>query len=278
LTSWDKYPYVEHQDKCHEHLTKDPIATVKSWGIISPNHEEHMELVLRHIGPIAVGVNGGSPSFLSYSGGIYDNPYCRQGANHALLITGYGEEIVHGKLVRFWHARNSWGTGWGESGNVRVKRNDGRKGSLGVCGIARSPSVALGGMMIPRRSDGPDEDDEDMSALLATKGPMERLCYRVGLGRNGACLSTTGWLDDHKVLLLATFGVLLGAMSIYLLTYDIRRQSRRRSEQRRRRSRGAGSQQQGESEAASLLGSSGSLSNGAGGHHPPASYGSGSAY
>ena len=55
LTTWDKYPYVGRQDECREHLIKQPVATVKSWGIISPNHEAHMELVLRHIGPIAAG-------------------------------------------------------------------------------------------------------------------------------------------------------------------------------------------------------------------------------
>ena len=42
-------------------------------------------------------------------------------------------------------ARNSWGTGWGENGFVKMARVGGSKGRPGVCGIARSPSVALGG-------------------------------------------------------------------------------------------------------------------------------------
>lgn len=73
-----------------------------------------MELVLRYIGPIAVGVNGATHSFLAYTGGIFDDPTCRQGANHALLITGYGQEVAEsGKVKKFWYARNSWGVGWG---------------------------------------------------------------------------------------------------------------------------------------------------------------------
>jgi Papain family cysteine protease len=268
LTTWDKYPYVGHQDECREHLIKQPVATVKSWGIISPNHEAHMELVLRHIGPIAAGVNGASPSFLAYEGGVYDNPYCRQGANHALLITGYGEEVVQGKTVRFWCARNSWGTGWGEGGYVRIKRNDGVKGSTGVCGIARSPSVALGGVLLPLR--GEVIEDDAMSSLLATHGPMERLCFRLGLGFNGTCLATTTWLDDHKVLLLAMFGVGLFLASIYLLTYDIRRRRRRRTERRRRLS--ASSRDE---ESSALLPSPSSSSSSGNGHN---GYGSAAAH
>ena len=42
-------------------------------------------------------------------------------------------------------ARNSWGSGWGENGYVKVARLGGAKGHHGVCGIAHSPSVALGG-------------------------------------------------------------------------------------------------------------------------------------
>lgn len=74
------------------------------------------------------------------------------------VIVGYGEEeIVNQKgkteTIRYWVARNSWGASWGENGFVRVKRGSGEKGVPGVCGIARSPSVALGGMYRPNRGD-----------------------------------------------------------------------------------------------------------------------------
>jgi Papain family cysteine protease len=142
---------------------------VKAWGILSPNHETHMELAIRYIGPISVGFNGADPSFLSYKHGIYHKANCHQSANHALLIVGYGQEeqieskiIHHHKkrgsyhvknetvLKRYWIARNSWGTGWGENGYVRILRGNGKKGTEGVCGIARSPSVALGGVLLKR--------------------------------------------------------------------------------------------------------------------------------
>ena len=110
LTTWDRYPYAGRQDSCHKHRVRAPVASVKSWGVISPNHENHMEIALRFIGPIAVGVNGADPSFLAYSGGIFDKKRCHQGANHALLIVGYGQETDrHGEVTKYWIARNSWG-------------------------------------------------------------------------------------------------------------------------------------------------------------------------
>lgn len=265
LTNWDKYPYVGYQERCREHLVAQPIASVKSWGIVSPNHETHMELVLRHIGPIAAGINGASPSFLAYSGGIYDNPTCKQGANHALLITGYGEEEVNGEMVRFWYARNSWGKGFGEDGYVRIKRNDGIKGSLGVCGIARSPSVALGGVLFPARGELPG-DDGSLLSIMATRGPLERLCYKVGLQYNSACLSTTSWMDDHKAYSLGAVGILIGAVATYVLTYDCRRRRRRRlqRQQRQRLSSASLNGAAAAAESSPLLQQHKSSSNGAG--------------
>lgn len=184
LTSWSEYPYVGFEDYCHKKRVNQAVAKVKSWGIVAPNHEHHMELVIRYIGPIAVGVNGAERSFLAYQEGIFDKPYCRQGANHALLITGYGQEVTdNGEIVKYWIARNSWGTGWGENGYIRVKRGDGLKGTRGVCGIARSPSVALGGMLLANRHKlapyhTPIASQHDSEPLSTS--PPASFCARLG--------------------------------------------------------------------------------------------------
>jgi hypothetical protein len=173
LTTWQDYPYVGIEATCNMDLVSSPIASVESWGILSKNHEDVIEMVLRYIGPIAVGFNGGHPSFVAYKGGIFDSTDCSQSANHAMLIVGYGQEkatLANGQeeLVRYWKVRNSWGRAWGEDGYVRVKRGDGKIGTRGVCGIARSPSVALGGFTLfdreaPVITDSRSKDRENFS-------------------------------------------------------------------------------------------------------------------
>lgn len=112
LVGWEDYPYAARQQVCMTDETQNPVATVQSWGVIEADHESQMEAALRYIGPIAVGINGDNSEFLSYDSGIFDNPDCRQKANHALLVVGYGqEETSVGETVRYWIARNSWGTG-----------------------------------------------------------------------------------------------------------------------------------------------------------------------
>jgi hypothetical protein len=230
LTSWEEYPYVGFEDTCKTKLRKHPVATVKSWGIISPNHERHMELALRYIGPVAAGVDGARRSFLAYSGGIYHSRHCEQTANHALLITGYGqEESEDGSIVRYWIARNSWGTGWGENGYVRVRRGDGSKGMPGVCGIARSPSVALGGILV--RSAIPsyaDTDIRDASPFASDDSQLQRVCARIGFKREGPCGAVAGWIEGRKALALGLLGIVCGMLAVWPLTMDCRRRRRRR--------------------------------------------------
>ena len=62
-----------------------------------------------------------------YRSGIFDSSACGTRLDHATLVVGYGNE--NGK--EFWIMKNSWGTGWGESGYMRLAIEQG----AGVCGI-----------------------------------------------------------------------------------------------------------------------------------------------
>ena len=140
LVSWEDYPYRGHAGQCRLGQIQNPVATVSSWGILPKNYEDRIELALRYIGPVAVAINGAHPAFINYQGGILNIPHCDQKANHALLIVGYGQQ----QTTKYWIARNSWGKDWGEEGYVRIQRGDGMKHTPGMCGIAKSPSIALG--------------------------------------------------------------------------------------------------------------------------------------
>ena len=52
----------------------------------------------------------------------------RIAVNHAVVLTGYGNDPVAGD---FWVIQNNWGSQWGEEGFARMARN-----TLADCGIA----------------------------------------------------------------------------------------------------------------------------------------------
>jgi len=232
LTTWDRYPYVGVEGQCRKHLVRQPVASVRSWGVVSPNHEKHMELALRFVGPIAVGFNGADPSFLTYSGGIFDKYNCKQGANHALLVVGYGqEEGRHGDINKYWIVRNSWGKGWGENGFARIARHGGSSGIPGVCGIARSPSVALGGFVLEAeeiyagyRVDIMETTQGTVQQLEYTI--MEKICLGMKFDLEGMCGRASSWVDKHQAFIVGGMGLCLGILSIWLLSQDWRRRRR----------------------------------------------------
>jgi hypothetical protein len=223
VTSATNYPYVGiQQDACKKDwMHDDVVAAVESWGVLSPNHERAMQVALRYIGPIAVGVHSADASFRAYRSGIFDQPHCKQGGNHALLITGYGEErLDNGTVVQYWIARNSWGTDWGEDGYVRIKRGDGKKGTPGVCGIARNPSVALGGYLV--------KGDVPLPDLLGPEGPLQDVCRRLGLSNRSWCVLTTTWIDSYQAWTLGAIGMIMTVLILWVLSGDWRRRRRRR--------------------------------------------------
>lgn len=55
-----------------------------------------------------------------------------------MAIVGYGATVDG---TKYWIVRNSWGTGWGEQGYIRIQR--GVRSKYGKCGIAMTPSYPI---------------------------------------------------------------------------------------------------------------------------------------
>ena len=93
ITTAARYPYLGYQGVfCRVEPT---VAKVQAWGLLPPHDPLTLELVLRHIGPVSVAINGMDPTFLQYKSGIYDDPQCQQHRkNHAVLLVGYGQETL----------------------------------------------------------------------------------------------------------------------------------------------------------------------------------------
>ena len=102
------YPYTARQGSCRKGLAVSARVTGVS-GVSSA-----MNAIAS--GPVAVYVQAQS-GFMSYGGGIFDG-YCGQ-YDHAVTAVGWGQS----GSTQYWIIRNSWGSGWGEAGHIRVKVN-----------------------------------------------------------------------------------------------------------------------------------------------------------
>lgn len=71
---------------------------------------------LMNDGPVETGFLVYS-DFMSYAGGVYTSNCNGMMGGHAVKIVGWGVE----NGVEYWIIANSWGTGWGETGFVRVE-------------------------------------------------------------------------------------------------------------------------------------------------------------
>jgi len=90
----------------------------------SPDEDELKELV--YVNPTGTAIY--ASYMFDYAGGIYDDSRCCESVydgacdiNHGVAVIGYGSE--GGK--DYWLIKNSWGTGWGENGFLRMKRGTG---------------------------------------------------------------------------------------------------------------------------------------------------------
>lgn len=121
---------------------------VKNYGYIGGcygcnqcNGEKIMMNEIMQNGPIVASFEA-SPGIYNYTDGIYyeeDYPHAKrcsikkdkftdfnitgwEKVNHAIVLVGWGEEEVNGKLTKYWIARNSWGVNWGKQGYFKIIR------------------------------------------------------------------------------------------------------------------------------------------------------------
>jgi cathepsin C len=124
----------ESQGKCEEPLEcdLDEIDTVYKvsdyWhvgGAYGSCTEEAMMEELHKNGPLVASFEP-SYEFMVYGSGIYSQgekaDWVLNGGqqpewtkvDHSVLLYGWGEEEVNGKVVKYWMLQNSWGNEWGE--------------------------------------------------------------------------------------------------------------------------------------------------------------------
>lgn len=121
----------DHTVKCKEH-TFPHAASISNWKRISTDETQIAAQVYEN-GPVSVALDATMLQF--YKKGIFKPRFgCNPAKlNHAVLITGYGDDS--GK--DFWNVKNSWGPKWGEDGYFRIARG------VGECGINTQVVTAI---------------------------------------------------------------------------------------------------------------------------------------
>merc|ERR1719479_269244 len=121
------YPYVGHNEECYYDSSMESGVTVSSkgeegcwWPDCGTLSIEGLVEKLNIHGPLATCMFG-NDAFARYAGGIFDDESCPTegngagGSNHAVINVGYDLN------EKYWLIRNSWGSGWGEDGYIRMK-------------------------------------------------------------------------------------------------------------------------------------------------------------
>lgn len=131
------YPYVsgttQTAGKCQT-CKNYPKTTVVSWTDVPENDKNaFMTAVAKQ--PISIAIEADTRSYQLYSSGIYSDTKCGTNLDHAVVISGYNNEVGQ----EYYILRNSWGSdGWGEQGYMRISMASEIDG--GICGLYMAPS------------------------------------------------------------------------------------------------------------------------------------------
>jgi len=108
-------PYHAEDRHClcecpHEYVLSDwwPV----DGDVMRPSNDEIKQAILQY-GPVCCGVYA-NDYFMYYDSGVF-NYHTNGSPNHAVVLYGWDD------AQECWLLQNSWGTGWGENGTMRIK-------------------------------------------------------------------------------------------------------------------------------------------------------------
>jgi len=107
---------------------------ISGYNCTKTGSEDDLVAAVSRVGPIVINIDASRSTFQLYKSGIYYEAACSTSQlNHDLLLVGYGSSNGQD----FWIARNSWGSSWGQGGDILLARNKNNN-----CGVATSACYA----------------------------------------------------------------------------------------------------------------------------------------
>jgi len=106
------YPYTAEDGTCAFNPA-NVAAKITGANDQYGGSEQQMAANLASTAPFSIIVDASSWQY--YTGGILPASQCGSSLDHAVIAAGFDTNQA------FWNVRNSWGTGWGESGYIRLQ-------------------------------------------------------------------------------------------------------------------------------------------------------------
>lgn len=132
------YPYQANDMKCRSSsLCKQRYGNITSYSKLPVADTKAFESALCD-GPVATAVIASGSHFQLYKSGVFNETGCGDYPDHGILMVGFGTDPVFGD---YWKLQNSWTSGWGEEGYIRLCRNCGMK--TGECAVMLEGSYPI---------------------------------------------------------------------------------------------------------------------------------------
>jgi C1A family cysteine protease len=129
-----EYPYTARDGTCHAVAGH---VKVTGYTTVTAGSSAALKAAIAKQ-PVSVTVNASSSAFQGYKTGIVNTSACGTSLNHAITAVGYGN--TNGQ--DYYIVRNSWGSGWGDQGYIRIAATASGQGICGIQQVSVYPSVS----------------------------------------------------------------------------------------------------------------------------------------
>lgn len=129
ITTEAAYPYTQTAGNCKVNGGAYKISSYAGGALTDCNALAAMVTGR----PTSVAVSAGTNYWMAYAGGILNQ--CGTTLDHGVLLVG----VFQNASMNYWKIKNSWGTGWGENGFIRIDRSLNNGNLCSICSYGYYP-------------------------------------------------------------------------------------------------------------------------------------------